>query len=466
MQPARSGIALRIALFAAVPWMISAAGDQPYEAPPSLKAADFLDTSVLKGPHHHVEENVVSDGIFNTYTITSDYGTFRVEGTSAAELCAHEVSAITRLKEIDKIAVTAGAIGASVVDMGKGVVHVVTHPIGTVTGIGDGVVRLFGRIGRGANRTVEKLGSEQEATTRPYNLREPTPADGDAGKASKKSAAGKTVEAAGDLTREIIGVNSAMRSWARRLDVDPYTKNPVLHNELRDVAQYDAGGRFAPKLAPAGVVGVALGATVTADDLIWMKEPDELVTSNEKKLAAMAVTAADSRAFRLNRRYSLTQQVRLVNALDVLSGVGGRAEFVGRAAGAQGDADSQYYVESAALAELFHRTQAPLTYILDDLPGACVLAGSDRFACLFPLDYIVWTEGFAGHFDRITKRAEKDFPTRNRELWLTGLASPRTLTELRDRGWTVHEKGLSLMTQPKNASSNGMKMSPPFESSR
>jgi hypothetical protein len=442
MKP-HCGIALSIGLFAAAPWILSAAGDQPYETPPSLKAADFLDASVLKGPHHHVEENVVSDGIFNTYTITSDYGTFRVEGTSAAELCAREVGAITRLKEIDKIAVTAGAIGASVVDMGKGVVHVVTHPIGTVTGVGDGVVRLFGRIGRGANRTVEKLGSDQEATTHPYNLREPIPGGEPA---SKKSTAGKAVEATGDLTREIIGVNFAMRSWARRLDVDPYTKNPVLHNELRDVAQYDAGGRFAPKLAPAGAVGVALGATVTADDLIWMKEPDEVVTSNEKKLTAMAVTAADSRAFRLNKRYSLTQQVRLLNALDALSGVGGRPEFVGRAAGAQGDADSQYYVESAVLADLFHRTQAPLTYILDDLPGACVLAGSDRFACLFPLDYVVWTEGFAGHFERITKRAEKDFPTRNRELWLTGSASPRTLTELRDRGWTVHEKGLSLMS--------------------
>ena len=47
----------------------------------------------------------------------------------------------------------------------------------------------------------------------------------------------------------------------------------------------------------------------------------------------------------------------------------------------------------------------------------------------------------------ITRRAEKDFPTRNRELWLTGSASSRTLTELRDRGWTVHEKGLSLMAE-------------------
>ena len=29
---------------------LAAAGDQPYEAPPELKASDFLDAKLLKGP--------------------------------------------------------------------------------------------------------------------------------------------------------------------------------------------------------------------------------------------------------------------------------------------------------------------------------------------------------------------------------------------------------------------------------
>ena len=87
---------------------------------------------------------------------------------------------------------------------------------------------------------------------------------------SKKSTAGKAVAATGELVKDIVGVNFAMRSWAQKLRIDPYTRNTVLHNELRDVAQYDAGGRFSTKLVPAGAVGLALGATATADDLIWM----------------------------------------------------------------------------------------------------------------------------------------------------------------------------------------------------
>ena len=422
---------------------ISAAGDQPYETLPVLKAGDFLDAALLKGPHHQIEDKVVNDGVFNTYTITSKYGTFRVEGTSLAVLRVHEIGVIAQLKEVDKIAVAAGAIAGSVVDVGKGVVHVVTNPVATVSGLGNGVVRLFGRVGRGAKRTGEAMGSEEKATAEGYNLGDRSHVE----KAREKSNPEKVAVASGEFAKEIIGVNSAMRSWAQKLRADPYTRNAVLHKELRDVAQYDAGGRFSTKLLPLGAVGLALGATVTADDLIWMKEPDELVSLNETRLRTMGVKPSVSRAFRLNRQYNLTRQVRLVAALDALDGVPGRPEFVARAAGAQVDADAQFYTESALLAEMFHRTQEPVMEIVTDLPGACVLAADDHFACLFPLDYIAWTKGVAGHFDRITKRIELDFPKANRELWLTGRVSARTANELQTRGWEVREKSLSLLSE-------------------
>ena len=428
---------------------LAATGDQPYENPPELKASDFLDAKLLKGPNHEVDEKVVSDGVFNTYTITSKFGIWKVQGTSLAALRVHEIAAIAQLKEVDKIAVAAGGVAGGVVDIGKSVVSVVVHPVDTVSGVGDGIGRLFGRIGRGTSRAAEKMGSDDKTAVEVENLSNPA----DARTTSEQSTAGKATEATGELAKEIIGVNSAMRSWAKKLKVDPYTTNEVLHNELRDVAQYDAGGRFAVVLAPGGAILTALSSTAAVNDLIWMKEPDELVTLNEKRLKAMGVKPAVSRAFRLNRKYNLTGQVRLIASLDTLSGVSGRPEFVARAAGAKVSADSQFYVQSAMLAELFHKTQAPLTSIVGNLPGACVTAGEGRFACLYPLDYVAWTEGVAGHIDRITKRAETDFPKAKRELWLTGQASPRAVKELEARGWTLREKGLRLISeeaQPEN----------------
>ena len=110
-------------------------------------------------------------------------------------------------------------------------------------------------------------------------------------------------------------------------------------------------------------------------------------------------------------------------------------------------ADSQFYVHSAMLAELFQKTQTPPTSIVPNLPGACVTAGEGRFACLYPLDYVAWTEGVAGHVDRITKRAQTDFPKARREMWLTGQTSPRAAKEFEARGWTVHEKSLKLISE-------------------
>jgi hypothetical protein len=422
---------------------LGAAGDQAYEAPPVLKASDFLDAKWLKGSNHEIEETVVSDGVFNTYTIKSKFGIWKVQSTGLAAVRVHEIGAIAQLKEVDKIAVAAGGVAASAVDIGKGTIKVVTHPVDTIAGLGDGVARLFGRVGRSTSRTAEKLGSDDPKAAEYENLSNPA----DAPKTSEQSTTGKAVEGTGELAKDIIGVNSAMRSWAKKLRVDPYTTNEVLHNELRDVAQYDAGGRFAVNLAPGGVILTALSATSTVNDLIWMKEPDELVTLNEKRLKAMGVKPEVSRAFRLNKKYNLTWQVRLIAALDALGNVPGRPEFVARAAGARVDADAGFYVQSAMLSELFQKTQTPPTSIVANLPGACVTAGEERFACLYPLDYVSWTEGFAGHVDRITKRAQTDFPKARRELWLTGQLSPRAAKEFEARGWTVREKSLKLISE-------------------
>ena len=420
---------------------VGAAGEPPYETPPELKASDFFDKALLQGPDYIVEPVVTNDGVFNTYTITSNFGTWKVQSTSLAAIRVHEVGAIAQLKSVNTLAVAAKGVATGALDVGKGAVNVATHPVETVAGMGDGIGRLFGRIGRGARRTGEKLGDDTY-TPESQNLSVP-PTE----KAPIESSASKAAGAVGGTALDIIGVNAAVRSWAKKVRVDPYTRNDVLHAELVKIAEYDAGGRFSVNLAPGGRILTALSTTATVNDLIWMKEPDELVTLNETRLKAMGVAPEVSRAFRLNPQYNLTRQVRLIASLDALPPVPGRTEFVARAAGARTDADAQFYTESAMLADLFNRTQAPLTKIVSDLPGACVLSQGDRFACLFPLDYVVWTESVAGHVDQLTKTAMTDYPEARRELWLTGRASSRTATEFGSRGWIIREKSLKLISE-------------------
>lgn len=409
---------------------VSAAPDEPpiYEPLPILRASDFIPASMLKGPNFEVEEKVVSDGVFNTYRINSSYANFSPHCTSIAMIRIHEIGAIDQLKDVDKMAVAAGAAVDSVVNMGMGAAHLVTNPVETAEGVGSAVSRLFARIGRGAENAEKTVTSTK--TTKTGEL---------------PSTPEKVVDASGNVAKDLLGVNRAIRSWAHRLSVDPYTTNPILMDELQDVAHYDAGGRFATHLLPFGVVGTVLGTANTVNNLVWKMGPSELRTLNEKRLKEMGVGDAEIAAFEANKQYNLTLQTRLVASLDFLKGVTGRPEFVAQATGATTIVDARFYQEGAYMAEIYHRTEAPVIGIVTDLPGACVKAKGNRFACLYPFDYLVWTESVAGSAQRLTEYAQTHFPKGTRELWLTGTLSERSAQELKHRHWDVHPKGMYVL---------------------
>ena len=326
------------------------------------------------------------------------------------------------------MAVGAGAVVDSVVNMGKGAAHLVTNPVEAAEGIGDGLSRLFARIGRGAANAETTVTSNKSTKTGQL------PSTGE-----------KVADASGTVAKDILGENRAIRMWAHKLGVDPYTTNPVLMDELQDVAHYDAAGHFATKLLPLGIVGTVLGTANTVNNLVWTQGPGDLKILNEKRLKAMGVGAEEIAAFVGNKQYNLTLQTRLVASLESLKGVTGRPEFVAQAAGATTTVDARFYQEGAYMAETYHRTEAPLIGIVTDLPGACVKAKGDRFACLYPFDYLVWTENVAGSAQRLTDYAQKHFPNATRELWLTGSVSPRTARELKSRNWDVHPKGMYVL---------------------
>jgi hypothetical protein len=431
-QWALASVLLALATSGAAP-PSTAAGAAPdsagsYEAPPVLKASDFLDADLLRGDNYAVDEKVTNDGLFNTYTIQSEFGTFQPRSNSLVRIRIHEMGAIAQLKEVDKVAVAAGAAVDSVADMGKGAYHLVTNPVETATGIGGAASRLFARIGRSAKRSEEKLGMDG-------------PNKADAGQSTGDKVASTTQ----GVAKDVLGANKAQRRWAERLFVDPYTHNQVLRDQLEEVADYDAGGRFSTKLLPIGVVGTVLGSVRTVNTLVYDKEPDELQTLIETHLKEMGVAPDDSRAFRLNKSYTLSVQARLVASLDTLPEATGRPEYVAQAATAEAEVDARFFQEGAYMAELFHQQESPILGIIPELPGACVIAKGDRFACLYPVDYVVWTETVASYAERATRYAETNFPTARREMWLTGRSSPRAASELRKRGWTIREKSMYVL---------------------
>ena len=217
--------ALTAISFFAVTLALAAQGSD--EPPPSLTASALLPAAVVKGAHHRVAEPVKTETYFHEFTLESDFGPFDATGRSQLAVRIQEIAALAALQDVSKTEVFLSAAGQSVVNVGKGAASAVTDPGGTAKGIGSGVKRFGVNLGRRTQRAVE--GTDDKGGQ---------PAEGDAAKDS----------AAAGAANSLLGVTSASRRWAQKVNVDPYTTNPLLRQALEGIAKVDVAGSIATKV--------------------------------------------------------------------------------------------------------------------------------------------------------------------------------------------------------------------------
>jgi hypothetical protein len=418
-------LAVPALLMAAAPLALLAAAG--FEAPPTFQAAELLPAAQVKGPHHTIEAGVPLRGLHRQYTIKSDYGAFGADGDLLLAMRLKEVDALARLAETSEAEVALKAVGGTLGTAAKGAAHAVANPVETVSGIPEGVGKMFGRVGRKAKRTAEKGAEEVKSS----------------GSDDKSSEGGSTASAAADATgsaaKSVLGISAGRRRWAKELGVDPYTSNPVLGPALDKVGQIDAAGRFTTKLVP-GVGALSMAASVNA--MVYDKSPEELLKHIEDRLKAMGVSAELSKDLRLNKHIRPGLQARIVAALDALTGVADRSAYLERADGITSETAAFYYADGAEMLERFHRTQAPLVRLVSARAAAVALTKDGRLVHLVPVDYVPWTSDVAAAVDTAVKRAKEDFGSARTELWITGEASALAQKELTARGLGVHAKSL------------------------
>jgi hypothetical protein len=385
-----------------------------YEAERTFVASQILSAELLKGPHHTVDATVRADGPYQHFHIVSDFGDLEAEGRSVLTTRVAEIDALARLAEVSKTEVFAKAAGGAVLNVGKGVVRAVTDPVATVQGIGGGLKRLGINLGRKVKRAADSATKDD---------RRPDPPAKD-----------RALNAAGGAARSVLGVNRAARAWARKLGVDPYSTNPLLHEALVDVGKIDAAGSIVTMVVVP--VPPVLSTTATVGDLVWGADPEEVRKTNETRLAEMGVTKSAASAYLVNGNYTLTGQTRLVAALHAVRAQG-CAAYVDAAAEAEDEREALFFVESAELLAALHKTD-PVSAILEDSRAVIARTGP-RAVALLPLDWIRWTEGLHTAAVEIAARARTELGATALEARITGTATRAARAGLRAAGWTVKE---------------------------
>ena len=412
-------VTARLCAALALPTLVLAAA---YEAPRSFTASELLRPSQIKGPHFTVAPDVKTEGYLHVFEITSDYGPLEAEGKAMLLMREHEVGALAQLHDVSKSEVFLKAAGTSVLNVGKGVASAVKDPGATAKGVGSGVKRFGTNLGRKAKRTGDKAVDSVKGDDQP-------------GEGQQKSTTEKAADAGTGVAYSVLGVNGAARKWAAKVGADPYTTNPILKKALTDIGQIDAAGGIAAKIVVP--IPMVVSGTASVGNLVWSKDPEELLKINEQQLKALGVGADTIKQLYLSKGFTLTLYTRLASNLAALK-VPGAADYAATAAEADTEREAMFFVEGVEMLARFHKA-TPVVSILPDSRALVAKAKDGRAIVFLPVDWVRWTEAYEKALGEVESRAKAELGASRLEMRITGTMSAVAKKEMASRGWTVVE---------------------------
>ena len=379
-----------------------------YETPSVQAVATVLPAALSKGPQHTVKDPVVADGYMYHYRLDSTYGPFDVTGTGALRKLVHELWAIGELKQISGSEVFLKAVAGQALKPVEFAKNVIMKPGETLSGVPKGVGRLFGNASESVSNTPDP---SQESRT-----------------------------------KEVLQVGSFKREYANRYQVDPYSSNAVLQEELDKIAKAAAAGLWTASIGTMPISGAA-GTVMTVTSLgqsfnnvLASEPPSRIRLINEQKLGEMGVSADLAKRYLDHPHYTPRHDLILVDSLHRIQGATGRDRYLESALKAEDEVEATFFVNMAQMLRGYHETRDRITGIT--MFEALTVAQTRSGTAILPvaLDHGVWTAN-ADRLSQHLKTAYRAPGFAGRfELWVTGTLSPTARQALQARGFTVVEQ--------------------------
>lgn len=394
-----------------------------FETVPLLTAADLVPAQFILGPSHALVDPVRIDGYQARFDIQSAHGNFSVAGRELLALRVAELPAIEALGRINK----GEAFGEALAKAAKApldfVGKLLTAPGATLESVASGVGQLVGKAGNVVKSGVDSV------------------ADGVSDMVSAKGtgAGASDEQPPPSFISDPFGYNKARRQWAKSLNVDPYSSNPVLSRLLDDAASASFAGSFAVDTTlglVAAPVKFAVGFDAESRDAVWDLSPGDIELRLEARLAVMGISGRQVRDFFRNRWVTPTLQTGLVGALEKLSNVAGRATVIDLATRVQGEAQVRSLIESVNLLGEHHRRGVALAELRLSAPLVVAVRQDGGLAAAISVDYLFWNAAAAELL------ARPELQGARRTLLVSGRVSARTRQEMQRAGWEVIEAGL------------------------
>jgi hypothetical protein len=372
-----------------------------------LKASEVIPKDWLKGPNYTIKEAISNDGVVSTYELDTSYGPVKVESTVLLLKRIGELRALQKMEQLqgtDLFANAAKGAATGPLTTAKGLVE---DPAGTVSAVGSGIGKFFGRV------------SDSMQSDDPYQA---------------------------SATQSALGQAATKREFAYQFGVDPYSPYPPLQKTLDSIAWTAASGSLTVKAAfsaiPGGV-GTVVSLTGTADSLrslVRDKTPAELQAINAQRLSDMGVSGSLQKVFLNNYSYDPSEKTLLVGELANMKGIKGRDKFITAACVAQSESMAVFMRVMSQFMGLYNEKRKSVQSFVeaDNLP---LLQKKDgTVVAVLPLDHLAWTQRFANKEKAVSEAIKKIPGVKKKEFVVVGTVSPIAKKALEGKGWKVEER--------------------------
>ena len=409
----------------------------PYEPPPVLNAADLLPGEVLSGPNHRVVDAVPSDGFLTRFTIESDFGSFEATSPALALTRIREIAALAALERSETEDLAKDGFEHSANRLRESFQNLAEDPEETLKGVPEGVGRFFNRVGRAAKtgyQTIQDRRAEPDEATAvlpgPGSRLPGAPLTGLQPATDQPGSAEVAAKLAGRTAADIFGYSEQRREIAKRLDVDPYTDNPMLAKRLDEVAWTAfSGGLGVTALKALVPASNLVTVTSSASNWVWETGPGDLRVYNEQTLLGLGAASDDVDRLLRHPFFTTSLRTRLVKALDAMSGVADRAAVMPLALSVTSAGQARFVVESAQMLARIHAAERRLERLF--LDGTLIARSGDTLVVPAPVDAMSWNAQLHGFAERVFGQGGE------RRMYVRGGATPLAQEQLAALGWTL-----------------------------
>ncbi len=379
--------------------------DQEYEIAAIRRASEFLPDHLLRGPHHRVVDEVPFYGYMHHFTVQSDFGEFTIMGDAMLRKLVVELAAISEINKVSKGKAFAAAIAEGVVKKPLNLTrNLITHPVGTVSGVPKGFFMLL-------QSSVVGIQMAQERS-----------------------------EYLDGLAAASLSVSAYKRDYAGTLGIDVYSTNTVLQKELNRVAWAAAvggliltGTTMAVDQSVVNVVG-ALRTTDWIYEMLVEEPPARLAIRNRKVLAGLGVAEDLIDSFLSHPAYSPRHRTVIVQSLARLDGLAGMESVLGLLQRAESEEDAHFYQQSVEILRAYHENIASLSDLGVFLRAVYGVAEAGVIVVAVPVDHAIW-DGITAYFvQSLKEQLALKREVSKVELWLTGTISAVAKEQLAELG--------------------------------